>query len=641
MKVDYSKKSKEELIKEIKKIKKNSVEGVVQKLKLSEKSYRDLFDKSYNFLYLLSKEGVFIDVNKTALKKYGYKKKEILGKELIFIADPNKNDFKEIEKKKELAWKGKKQVFEFIGKKKDETTFPNEVVLQKGTYFDEEVLIVTALEITDKKKLAKEKLRTLIAEESNKLLQKEIIERKKAQKELIESQKYNKSIISSSLDIICASDEKGYLVEFNKAAEKAFGYKEKDVLHKKAKLLYAYSDEYVRVSKQLKEKGSFVGEIVNKRKNGDMFISFLSASVLRNDERDIIGTMGVSRDITEIKEAEQQLKESEERYKYLFENSSDLIQGVNNKGEIEYVNSTWKKTMGYHSEEIIGKNIFDFIHPESKEHCHQFFSGFLDKKMDGKYKKISFILQNKKGEKVILEGDVGCKYYNNSFSTRGILRNVTEERLAEQELKNSLQEKEILLKEVHHRVKNNLQVISSILNLQSSYVEDEKTLDILRESQNRIKSMSFIHESLYQTVDFSKINFSEYIDSLSKNLIHSYVLYDDKIELKINSKEVFLNLDLSIPCGLIVNELISNALKYAFVKSKKGIINIDLFTKDGNVNLIIQDNGVGLPKDIDFKNTDTLGLQLVITLIEQINGTIELLKEEAGTGYIIKFKQDQ
>ena len=580
MKVDYSKKSKEELIKEIKKIKKNSVEGVVQKLKLSEKSYRDLFDKSYNFLYLLSKEGVFIDVNKTALKKYGYKKKEILGKELIFIADPNKNDFKEIEKKKELAWKGKKQVFEFIGKKKDETTFPNEVVLQKGTYFDEEVLIVTALEITDKKKLAKEKLRTLIAEESNKLLQKEIIERKKAQKELIESQKYNKSIISSSLDIICASDEKGYLVEFNKAAEKAFGYKEKDVLHKKAKLLYAYSDEYVRVSKQLKEKGSFVGEIVNKRKNGDMFISFLSASVLRNDERDIIGTMGVSRDITEIKEAEQQLKESEERYKYLFENSSDLIQGVNNKGEIEYVNSTWKKTMGYHSEEIIGKNIFDFIHPESKEHCHQFFSGFLVKKMDGKYKKISFILQNKKGEKVILEGDVGCKYYNNSFSTRGILRNVTEERLAEQELKNSLQEKEILLKEVHHRVKNNLQVISSILNLQSSYVEDEKTLDILRESQNRIKSMSFIHESLYQTVDFSKINFSEYIDSLSKNLIHSYVLYDDKIELKINSKEVFLNLDLSIPCGLIVNELISNALKYAFVKSKKGIINIDLFTKD-------------------------------------------------------------
>jgi len=639
--VDYSKKSKEELIKEIKKLEKNSAKRVIEKLKLSEKSYRDLFDKSSDLLYIQTKEGKFIDINKTALKKYGYQKEDIIGKMPDFLAATNKNDFSIISKKIELAWKGKKQTFEFFGKKKNGTIFPKEVTLRKGIYFGEPVIIASARDITDRKKLGKEKFKTLIAEESNKLLQKEIIQRKKAKKELIESQKYNKSIISSSLDIICASNEKGEIVEFNKAAEQAFGYKEKEVLNKKLKFIYAHNDDYVRVNKHLKEKGSFVGEILNKRKNGELFISFLSASVLYNDDGKVIGTMGVSRDITELKEAEQQLIESEERYRYLFENSSDLIQGINKKGEIEYVNSTWKKTMGYTSKEIIGKSMFDFIHPDSFEHCKEFFSDFFNKKMDGKYKKVSFALKNKNGEKVILEGDVGCKYNGDNFSTRGILRNVTEEKLAEQELKNSLQEKEVLLKEVHHRVKNNLQVISSILNLQSSYVEDEKTLDILKESQNRIKSMSFIHESLYQTSDLSKINFSEYINSLSRNLVHSYVIYDDLIELKINSEGIFLNFDLSIPCGLIANELISNALKYAFIDGQKGIINIDLFIKEGNVNLIIKDNGVGLPSEVDFQNTETLGLQLVISLIEQINGTIELLKEKKGTGYLITFKQNQ
>ncbi|MCO6499642.1 MAG: PAS domain S-box protein [Vicingus serpentipes] len=639
--MDYSKKSKKELIEEIKKLENSIFKKAVEKLKLSEKSYKDLFDKSNNLLYIQSEEGFLLDINKTALKKYGFKKADVIGKKTTFLAAPNKNNFKEIFEKNTLAWEGKEQVYEFFAKKKSGVIFPKEVIVRKGVYFGKNVLISTAVDITDRKKLAKEKIRTLIAEESNKLLQKEIKQRKQARKELIESQKYNRSIISSSLDIICASNKKGEIIEFNTAAERAFGYKEKEVLQKKVKLIYAFEEEYIKVSKNLKEKGTFTGEIINKRKNGETFLSFLSASFLYSEEGEIIGTMGVSRDITELKEAEKQLIESEEKYRHLFENSSDLIQGVNDKGEIEYINNTWKKTMGYTTKEIINKNIFDFIHPESIEHCKNIFKGFFNKKADGKYIKTSFALKNKKGQKIILEGDISCKYNGDNFSTKGILRNVTEEKLTEQELKNSLQEKEVLLKEVHHRVKNNLQVISSILNLQSSYVEDKKTLDILRESQNRIKSMSFIHESLYQTSDFSKINFSQYIDSLSKNLVHSYVIHDDLVELKVNAKEVFLNLDLSIPCGLIVNELVSNALKYAFTEGVKGVINIELFIKEENVNLIIKDNGVGLPTEIDFQNTETLGLQLVMSLIEQINGTIKLLKEKKGTGYIITFKKEQ
>jgi PAS domain S-box-containing protein len=223
----------------------------------------------------------------------------------------------------------------------------------------------------------------------------------------------------------------------------------------------------------------------------------------------------------------------------------------------------------------------------------------------------------------------------------GIGHDVTEKKFAEEKIKQSLQEKEVLLKEVHHRVKNNLQVISSILNLQSSYVKDEGTLNILKESQNRIKSMAFIHESLYQTKDFSSINFSEYVVNLSQNLIHSYSNFEHEIKLNLDIQNVFLNLDLAIPCGLIINEIVSNALKYAFVETKSGgEISIKMSLDEENLTLVIGDNGIGLPKEIDYRNTQSLGLQLVVTLTDQLNGTIEL-NTVKGTVYTIIFKQNQ
>ena len=220
----------------------------------------------------------------------------------------------------------------------------------------------------------------------------------------------------------------------------------------------------------------------------------------------------------------------------------------------------------------------------------------------------------------------------------GIAHDISEKRQAEEKIVESLREKEILLKEVHHRVKNNMQVISSILNLQSSYVKDKNTLNILKESQNRIKSMAFIHESLYQTKDFSKINFSEYVTNLSRNLVHSYEVMEGKILLNLNVQNIFLNLDQSIPCGLIINELISNSLKYAFKGKKRGIITVEIKQKADNIVMSISDNGAGLPKKIDFRNTDSLGLQLVVTLTEQIDGTISL-DNKKGTKFTIRFKQ--
>jgi two-component sensor histidine kinase len=215
---------------------------------------------------------------------------------------------------------------------------------------------------------------------------------------------------------------------------------------------------------------------------------------------------------------------------------------------------------------------------------------------------------------------------------------ITDKKKIERQIRDSLREKEILLQEVHHRVKNNLQVISSILNLQSSYVKDPNTLNILRESQNRIKSMSFIHESLYQTTDFSYIDFSDYILSLAKNLVHSYSINLGSVRLETAFEKVYLNLDQAIPCGLIVNELVSNALKYAFPDNQKGVLQLGIRETNHKITLKVKDGGVGVPEEFDIEKGDTLGLQLVFTLVEQLDGEVAFKsKPGKGTEYLITF----
>jgi two-component sensor histidine kinase len=221
-----------------------------------------------------------------------------------------------------------------------------------------------------------------------------------------------------------------------------------------------------------------------------------------------------------------------------------------------------------------------------------------------------------------------------------VIRNKTEEVENENKLIESVKEKEILLKEVHHRVKNNLQIINSILNLQSSYLTDPKILEIITESQNRIRSMSYIHESLYQTKNFSSINFKDYIDNLITNLVYSYRVGSNVIINK-DIQDIDLPLDYAIPCGLILNELVTNALKYAYPNNKKGMVNISILKNNENlIEMYIADNGIGLPKDFSIESTETLGLSLVHTLVDQIDGKLSV-KNEVGTKFLIIFEVKQ
>ncbi|MGZ7108430.1 MAG: sensor histidine kinase [Methanobacterium sp.] len=206
---------------------------------------------------------------------------------------------------------------------------------------------------------------------------------------------------------------------------------------------------------------------------------------------------------------------------------------------------------------------------------------------------------------------------------------------AQNELKETLNEKDLLVKEIHHRVKNNLTVFSSLLNLQSRYIKDKEALDIFKESQDRAKSMAIIHEDLYQSSDFKRINFGEYINKLSINLFQTYVTNPDLINLNIDAEEVMLDINLAIPLGLILNELVTNVMKHAFKVDKKGEIKIKFHSKEGEYTLTVSDNGIGFPEGLDYKNIDSLGLKLVNSLTDQISGKIELDKTHGTTFNII------
>nr|WP_243687760.1 sensor histidine kinase [Methanobacterium formicicum] len=222
-------------------------------------------------------------------------------------------------------------------------------------------------------------------------------------------------------------------------------------------------------------------------------------------------------------------------------------------------------------------------------------------------------------------------------------------------LKKSLKDKELLLREIHHRVKNNMQIISSLLNLQRSYVDDEEADNILQESQGRVKSMALVHEKLYQTADLAKINVGDYIESLTMNLFHSYRTKPG-IRLNLDVGDIYFNIDTAIPLGLIINELVSNCLKYAFKDQNEGEVVISVRKVDmdeldevnevngiggGNYYLLeVRDDGVGLPEDLDIEHTNTLGLQLVKTLVLQLDGTIKIIRNN-GTCFHIIFQEQK
>lgn len=218
-------------------------------------------------------------------------------------------------------------------------------------------------------------------------------------------------------------------------------------------------------------------------------------------------------------------------------------------------------------------------------------------------------------------------------------RDITERKRDEEQTRASLEEKEVLLREIHHRVKNNMQIISSLLMLQSENIEDKKQRDIFIDSQNRIHAMALIHEKLYQSTSIAHIDLREYISGIVSNIVYSYGRKNN-IKIDINAENINIIIDYAVPIGLIINELVTNSLKYAFPDGRQGTIQICVKSNDNDmIHISIRDDGIGIPKDLDIRNTTSLGLRLITSLAEsQLQGEI-ILNRDNGTEFKINFRQ--
>ncbi len=345
----------------------------------------------------------------------------------------------------------------------------------------------------------------------------------------------------------------------------------------------------------------------------------------------------LSLEVSERKRIEEVLREKSAYLNSILSSTTDIsIAATDLDLKIKYYNPVAEQIFGYKVEEVIGKTVME-IHTKENVSNERFQMAMEIVEREGTYEYT--VEQKENGVSRFVQSQVyGIKENNKLLGFMLISRDITEKKQAEEQINASLREKEVLLKEIHHRVKNNMQVISGLLGLQSRFIDNTKYTEIFKESQNRIKSMALVHEKLYSTSDLSRINFKDYISTLACDLFKSYSLMAEKIVLKLEIEDIQVAVDTAIPCGLITNEVLSNSLKYAFPGERRGEITINVCTTDDNKTVILlSDNGIGIPDNIDFTKNSSLGLHLVETLVRQIRGTLDLNRNNNGTEFRITF----
>jgi len=305
--------------------------------------------------------------------------------------------------------------------------------------------------------------------------------------------------------------------------------------------------------------------------------------------------------------------------------------------KITRFNRAFERLAGHMAEEVIGKKLQILFPDSSREESLVQIKSTL---RGAYWESVEIPILRKDGEiRIALwnSANIYTKDGATLIATIAQGQDITERKQQTTELIRSNREKALLLKEIHHRVKNNLQIIASLLRLNTKYSGDERVEEIFRESQDRIRAMAAVHSMLYKSESFSEINFGEYIRETARQLFRSYNTNPETISLLINAEDVMLSIDSAIPCGLIINELISNALKHAFPDGRSGEIRIAMKMDENDVRIIFENNGVDFPEGIDFRNTETLGLQLVTMLVAQLDGSVEMVGS-GGTRYVITLK---
>jgi len=451
--------------------------------------------------------------------------------------------------------------------------------------------------------------------------------RKKAYDQLV----YQSNILKNVLNSVIVTDLDGQITYWNHIAASTFGFQFAELRGKTAALIYPDQDE-ARLKDDLEHArrgADWTGEWQGRRRDGIPVWLDLKRTLMRNSDGDPIGVVSVSVDITERKRAQQRLQESEEKYRELGESISDIFLGLDPGLHITYWNKASEILTGVPRETAAGRPVAEVLPSLCTEETMDRFREVMRIQRHQTFEtRLSLAGHELFFEVTIYPAVAGLSVF---------ARDVTERRRAEEAIEKSLHEKEALLKEIHHRVKNNLQIISSLLSLQSQQISNRRALDALTESQARVRSMALIHEQLYQSQDLARIDFPQYVRDLAAHLFRTYQTHGPNVQLIVDVRNVFLDADQAITCGMIINELVSNALKHAFPEASKGTLRIATeWESDDMLRLIVGDNGKGIPPSIDHTNAPSLGLRLVRMLSEQLKGTVELSRE-AGTTFTVRF----
>ncbi len=426
-------------------------------------------------------------------------------------------------------------------------------------------------------------------------------------------------------------DDRGTIRVLNLTAAELIGVQKRSVINTPFVHFLVTSDmrKFYKLLDNCKQTYDLLSEefIIKNEEQGYLNIHLTAVPFHEYKTNKIIFSIYLN-DITERKKSERIIEESEKRFRLMADTSPVMVWMTDVNNRLEYINKTKLDFLGKKFNELTNEAWLETRHPEER-------NKFLKELSDAAKEKRSFSLEirikNKDGDYRWLIDTAAPRFLDDGtfigFIGSGF--DITEEKNSRISLKKSLKEKEVLLREIHHRVKNNLQVISSLLNLQKNYISDPAILDIFRSSQNRIRSMALLHEKLYQQNNLIEIDLSDYIQDLISNLFDSYNL-SSHISLKLNITDIHLDVDLSLNIGLIINELVSNALKHAFKEREKGEIFVELINveKTDQLELIVTDDGVGIPEDYNLNESKTFGLELVSALIQQYEGSMKINRND-------------
>ena len=568
---------------------------------------RYIIDKASEAIYGLDSSSRIIYANDAAISSLGYTKDEFVDKS-IFDIDPNIKQDKWEEHWKN-SMKNKFLLIESEHRRKNGETFPVEIAIDFFSFGGKEYHSSFVRNITESKKAEEKLLLTQYAFDT------------------------------ASLGIIRLGTN-GKILGYNNQFRKNLGYTSEELLD-----MYIWEIDPIYNQKKWKEhrnslrlQKSKVFESVHKRKDGSVFPVEITANYRIFNGSEF--SWSFIKDLSEQKKAQYALEQSEQLLKesqrvamlghYIFEADSGKWNGSEILYDILGIDESYNRDI---------ESWLNIVHPDFTEIMKRYLKvNILSKfeKFDMEYKIIR--PDNKNTRWVHGLGELKFDSNHNVIRMIGTIRDITEAKQAEEKLKSSLNEKEVLIKELYHRTKNNMQVIRAMLAIQSSHVNDEEVKKKYFEMENRILTMSLVHQKLYQSNNLSSIDLKEYIEDLIELLMKSYNVNNERITVKLQLENISALIDTAIPCGLLLNELLSNSFKHAFPNNIKGEINISLTkSEDHTVDLSFSDNGVGVPGNFNFRKQETLGLQSIFTIAEhQLQGTAHF-KINKGIECNIKF----